>query len=157
MSSRMVANGRVIHMSRDLYVRRKPHSAALPRGPAGEPVPSAFPIAPNSPRSIFRAGVALKDREEGCTYRCVKHLDPLEGWAPTEFWQKRWKVDHKAVIAYVESGLLDAAVEEGSQVRRFRCRDEWRLLHGDLHAAQLKRIARGKKASKNAGKWRTLP
>jgi hypothetical protein len=84
----------------------------------------------------------VRDEEEGVVYRVVARMDPLDGWAGTEFWQRRWKLDHKAVLSFVLSGWLDAAVECGSQVRRFRCRDEWGLKNSAEWQQQLGRVRR---------------
>lgn len=152
MAGRIVAGGRVISITPDLRRRSVPLRLGVPRDADGRTIDSAFSLArPGEPK--LQSGVVVYDRLEKTSYRCVARLDPLEGWAPTEFWQKRWKVPHGAIIAYVDAGFLDAAVEEGSQVRRYRCRDEWRLLHSELHAKHI--APPTKKRTPRAG-WKRL-
>lgn len=151
MPTRMKINGRVVTANRSYVERPKltPASKALPRDREGRPVDLA-PIPAQSAQSPYRAGVAVRDSEEGATYRMVKHLDPREGWATTMFWQERWNIAHADVLRLVEVGLLDAAIEEGSQVRRFRCRDEHAVLHHDVYyKAQERQGLRMRRAGKS--------
>jgi hypothetical protein len=139
MPSRIVRRGRVIWAGPGYEYRD--WGQALPRSRTGEPVDCASAIPSNSPASPFRAGVALVDRESGAVFRVVHHLDPLEGWATTEFWQERWGVDHKSILTFVIHGFLDAAIEAGSQVQRFRCRDEHTLMGHAVFSKQNRRMA----------------
>lgn len=84
-------------------------------------------IAPTDVRSPFRAGIAVRDPEEDLVYRVVDYLPPTDGWASTDFWQARYRMRHEDIVALARYGFLDAAIEAGSQVRRYRCRDETRM------------------------------
>lgn len=123
MSTRVFFRNRMVYRGRD---------APEPNWGKGMPwkdgrLVGAGAIPPDSPQSPFREGVQLFDSEDQISYRVVRSLDATSGWAVSEFWQLRWRLDHRAIIAFVETGLLDAAIEMQSHVRRFRCRDE-RLL-----------------------------
>ena len=84
------------------------------------------PIADSNRRAPWRAGVPIFDRQDQLEYRCVGRgvLNPLEGWATAGFWQKRWGISRAALLELARRGWIDAAAEEGSAIRRFRCRDE---------------------------------
>jgi len=102
----------------------------------------ASAIPPDSAESPFRAGVAVRDEVEGIVYRVVAFgvLNPQDRWFSTRFWQDRWGISHKGVCALVERGWLDAAMEEGSEVRKYRCRDEGKVKKfvGKLQARKAK-------------------
>lgn len=133
-------------------MRKIDYSKALPRDKDGRPVDVAFAIPSESPKSPFREGTPVYDPEEDIAYQCVKDLDPLSGWATTDFWQKRWNVDHRAIVAFVMAGELDAAVEIGSQVRRYRCRSEYTLLRSELMKKSKHRLAQKRFKDRKAGK-----
>ena len=140
MPSRIIRRNKPIFISRDFP--RSNWKKGMPRDQSGDVKDCATAIPPNSPASPFRAGVALWDREEKISYRSVAYLDPLQGWAMTEFWQERWQLDHKAIVSFVEHGYLDAAVCIRSRVKRYRCRDEYRLKNSDAWKKQKRRIAK---------------
>lgn len=126
MASRIRLHGRTYYESpgyRDIRRELDRAKKSLPRDKEGNPVDLSS-VAPASPQSPFRAGLSYLDPEEGISYRVVPKLDPREGWATSEFWQDRWRLRHSDLIKFVELGLLDAAMLESSQVRRYRCRDE---------------------------------
>jgi hypothetical protein len=137
VTARVVVNGRTWFTNQPPQPKA---SRALPRDRLGDPVDCAQAIPPTSAQSPFVAGVTLVDKEEGLSYRCVTRLDYLDGWGVTAFWQKRWDVDHKAIVAFASAGLLDAAVEAQSQVRRYRCRDEAALKASEVFRRQRKRV-----------------
>ena len=112
----------------------------------GDPIDYAAAIPPESSASIFRAGEAVFHSADKIHYRVLDRLPPLEGWASTDFWQDRWHVDHKAILAFAERGFLDPAMETGSQVCRFRCRDEHRLKLSDVWRLHQNRLLRATKA-----------
>lgn len=96
--------------------------------------PAPFRPAVHSPRSCHplpsselppAVGEAYRD-EDGLNYRVVGVgvLRPEDGWARAEFWLKRWKLVWKQFADLVERGLLDPAMETGSMVKKYRCRDE---------------------------------
>ncbi len=74
------------------------------------------------------AGLPFEDTELGITFRVVRRLDLREGWGTAGFWMERYKVPWEAVAEWVRRGWLDAAVEMGSPTRRYRLRDEQRVL-----------------------------
>jgi hypothetical protein len=140
-------------MSRDAvspYQRRRDESF---RDREGEEVDCATGIPPTSPRSPFREGSAVLDRDEGIYYRCVGYLDPFLGWATTSFWQDRWYVDHRSILRYVEAGFLDAAIEKGSMVKRYRCRDEWGLLESETHKKEKARMRKSDRNDRPRRRW----
>lgn len=135
MTSRIIHRNRIIWQNIEGWeelarARRRKcrRTSPLCKDREGNPVDCASGIPTTSARSPYRAGVPVTDPDEGITYRLIWHIDPLQGWAPTEFWQKRWGFDHRSIVILVEYGYLDAAIEEGSAVKRYRCRDENRLL-----------------------------
>jgi hypothetical protein len=125
MSTRIVRGGKTIWASRDFRLPRRVEGPARDRD--GIPVDVVRAIPADSARSIFREGVPLSDDNEGITYQVLGRCDPLQGWATTAFWQDRWRIKHGDLVKFVSLGYLDAAIEAGSQIRRFRCRDENRL------------------------------
>lgn len=84
------------------------------------------PIPPSSPRSPFRAGVPYDDPETGIRFRVVGpgRLPAAEGWAPAKYWLTRYGISLGQLRDLCDRGFLDAAVEERSPTRRYRCRDE---------------------------------
>lgn len=76
------------------------------------------------PRTPFRDGLPFRDAHEDVVYRVLENLAPMDGWAPSEFWQDRYRIDHKDVIRLVQQGFMDAAVAKFSDLRRYRVRDE---------------------------------
>jgi len=101
----------------------------VPRNRSGEPI-TDFRVQPGSPDAPFRAGTPFEDPEDGITYRVVREggLPPLDGWRSAAFWIKRWGIRWEEIKLLVEKGWLDAAIEEGSVARLYRCRDEHRVL-----------------------------
>ena len=157
MSSRIIMRDRVVYVSPD-FNRIRWDKGRVPEyrdDPTGEKDCTSG-IPPKSPKSPYRAGLPVRDSAEGITYRCVQNLNPLLGWAGTEFWQKRWDMDHKAIISFVEHGYLDAGVEVGSQVRRYRCRDEYALKRTQAWKAQRRREAERRKNSKRLTRARLV-
>ncbi len=88
----------------------------------------ALPILPASPASPFRDGTGYFCREDRLTYRVLASFDPTQGWAPAQFWKDRWLITYGGLLQLAREGLVDAILLEGSQIRRYRCRDEARVL-----------------------------
>ena len=133
MSAQIICNGRVVWRTPGPQLRRP----ELPRDREGNVLlPEAIP--PESPQSVFRAGTPHFSQTDRIWYRVLTSCPPIDGWASTDFWQDRWSVDHKAVLDFATAGFLDPAMEEGSKVSRYRCRDEYGL-----------KISRTWKAAKN--------
>lgn len=82
------------------------------------------PIPPTSPESPYRDGVPFEDEHDGVVYRVVHNLNVAEGWGTAHFWQKRWKCNFADVLHLAQAGVLDAAIESGTSLKRYRCRDE---------------------------------
>lgn len=137
MPTRLVVRGRTAWRSGDL--RLVDWSRGVPtrgRGEDKEVVDCASAISADAPDSPAR-GTHWRDRETGVAYQVLAHCAPEQGWASSEFWERRWRVDAKAILRFVERGLMDAAVEEGSDVRRYRCRSERAVLeHADMRQAR---------------------
>ena len=129
MATRIVLKNRTVWANRAWNDHLSVPAArkALPQGHDGEPVNVAEGIAPTDASSPFRAGVVAYDAEEDLHYRCVPRLDPRDGWAISEFWQRRWKLQHRDILELARRGLIDAAFVAGSQARKYRCRDEYQL------------------------------
>ena len=125
MPSRVILRGHTAWVSRDY---RAPVDRT-PRRRDGSVIDDAR-VQPDSPDSPYRAGVAYYDADDEVEYRAVRAraLDPREGWRTADFWLDRWKADWKALKTLIEKGWLDAAIEEGSATKRFRCRDEARVI-----------------------------
>lgn len=124
MSTRMLIRGRPVLVSKDW---QEPHDSS-PRNRAGEIMDVR--VEPHSPDAPFRAGTIFHDKAEDLVYRVIRNggCSVLEGWRSAAFWIDRWKTDWATLKTLVEKGWLDAAMEEGSAVGRFRCRDEHRVL-----------------------------
>lgn len=125
MATRTIIDGRL------RWSNTRPNSHKLPAQPEvenGAVVDDRIP--PNSPRSPYRAGTPYYDVVQDIEYRVVGSgiLDPRQGWATAAFWVKRWKISYKQLVQLVQRGMLDAAMEQSSDVRRFRCRDERSVL-----------------------------
>ena len=88
--------------------------------------PGAIP--PDSPASPYRAGVPFHDKADGITYRVVGALDRNEGWMLASFWTHRYDIPIEVLFHFVERGWIDAAFEVSSPVKRFRCRDESKIV-----------------------------
>lgn len=139
MGSSIVIGGRAYYRSaeaREVERTRRRREGATPRGRdgelmAGESSP-ALAIPASSPLSPFRSGTGYLCPTDRVVYRVVAELDMTSGWATTEFFQRRWLVPHAGVLGLVRAGLLDAALLEGSSVRRYRCRDEARVLRSQV-------------------------
>lgn len=82
------------------------------------------PIPPESHESPYRDGVPFEDEHDQVVYRVVHNLNVAEGWGTANFWQKRWSCSYRDVLHLAQVGLLDAAIETGTSLKRFRCRDE---------------------------------
>lgn len=124
MGTRVTIRGQTVHS------RGMPEPGAeVPRNRFGERI-TDFRIEPSSPDAPFRAGVPFDDPEDGITYRVVRAggLPPLDGWRSARFWVERWSIKWTHIRLLVEKGWLDAAIEEGSAIRLYRCRDEHRVL-----------------------------
>ena len=125
MASRVILNGREVWHSHDWKV---PVVAPPVHPKTGEPMPDAL-VRPGTPDSPFRAGVPRYDSDDDLTYRIVspKVLDPRQGWATAGFWLERWKCSWAQLKTLVEMAWVDAAIEQNSAIKRFRCRDETRV------------------------------
>lgn len=122
MATRVVYQGRVLFRSPD-WRPFKPMPSE--RGPDGEPVDTRPVAGDGRPREV---GVAYTCPDDGLTYRIVQRLDLSEGWGTAAFWQARYQVPWPTIAGWVERGWFDAAMEAGSPTKRFRCRDERRIL-----------------------------
>lgn len=156
MTTRMVVAGRVIYSNAP---RRKPASAALNMGRdrqgnaiklEGSESP-ALAMPRDRRAEPFTAGVPFACPIDRCTYRVVARLNYEEAWAPTQFWQARWRISHLGVLELARAGLLDAVIEQGSQVRRYRCRDERAVLESEpvQRAVRLRRSQHANAAKKS--------
>lgn len=157
MSSRIVRANQTIWRSKDFELinwRRGFPEKVRGRGASREVtrVDCTVAIPASDPASPFRAGVALRDLDEELVYRVVHHLPPDGGWASTEFWQDRYKIRHRDVITFARAGFLDPAMEEASQVRRYRCRDEQRLKRDPIFKKIKARAVKAKHNKKRRSK-----
>lgn len=131
MPSIIRINGRLYTGSRDYRVDhvRAGESRALAANTRRDELPcDGTPIPPGSPDSPYRAGEPYFDEAEDVVYRIVSRINVAEGWGTAAFWMKRWACYYVDLLSLVRKGWLDAAMEEGSAVKRFRCRDERRVL-----------------------------
>jgi hypothetical protein len=80
-------------------------------------------------------------RNQAIEFKIVEKLDPREGWASSEFWQARWSTTHREILQLVALGYVEAALERGSKVGRFRCSDETEIVA--LPKIQTKPLQRG--------------
>jgi hypothetical protein len=125
MGSRIFVGGRPVAFS--LGYRPQPPTPAVDLDGSGR-ILDLSPIPPDSPDSPMRAGVAYRDPDTGMVLRIVERLRIEEGWGTSRFWCDRYCVPFSALLEWVELGLMDAAMERGSPTKRFRCRDETRIL-----------------------------
>lgn len=122
MSTLLRINGRIAWASPDFQVRRKRVPVELDEN--GELVDFVSAVPPN-PKSVrFLPGTNWTSPDSGLVYRVVAHLDPAQGWATTAFWQDRWSLDHRAIVALALAGILEPAIEHGTWVPRYRCCSE---------------------------------
>jgi hypothetical protein len=119
----------VHYQGRKIWMNRRdlPQTEVLFTDREGNPV-SPYAIPADSPRSPLRVGVPYHDATDGLTYRVVRYLDPKEGWGTLDYWLHRYGVRYPTILEWVRQGFLDAAMEEGSPTKRYRCRDEARVL-----------------------------
>lgn len=136
-----------------MYVRRVDPRLSVPRNRVGDVALSAAAIGPEDAMSPFRAGVPWFDELDDVTYRVVVRLNPLDGWASSEFWQRRWGMPHRSVCEMSSAGWLDAAMEEGTAAKRYRCRDE----HGLKLSPAWKRASKQGSLMRAAAKQRFKP
>jgi len=129
MPSRLVLHNKTVWRSPD--DKRIDWTQGLPTRVRGnrlnrevDPIDCTTAIERTEDTRPFTAGHGVMDTEEQVVYRVVTHLNPADGWASTAFWQDRYKIFHHHVLELARLHFLDAAMEEGSQVRRFRCRNE---------------------------------
>ena len=145
MSAQIICNGRVVWSTPGPRTRR----AELPVDRDGNVLlPEA--VAPGSPKSIFTVGTPHYSTADRIWFRMLPSCPPMDGWASTDFWQHRWNADHKAVRAFAVAGYLDPAMEVGSQVARYRCRDEFGLRNSQTWRTEKNRILRGSKRRRKA-------
>lgn len=83
-------------------------------------------IPPDHPSSPYREGVPVHDPEDDVVYRRVSRAavraDPT--WVRLGFWTQRWGCRPADVHDFCRRGLVDAAYEDGTHAKLFRCRDE---------------------------------
>lgn len=152
MSTRVISRGRQIYASRDY---RPPRSTPLDLNKDGEPI-NTHAIPAHSPESPFRAGVPYIDPEDEfkLVYRIVQKLDLAEGWGTADFWMRRYHVEFKTLAEWVARGWMDAAIEQGSPTKRYRCRDESKLLtYLDVNPDRNLSRKPSKKPSKKRTTW----
>lgn len=148
MSSRIVIRGGTWWGSPEFHRGRRESANAqravpFARRPTRDMPGEMVDLAPvNDAPTRLVAGLSFRCPEDDVVYRIVPRLDPSDGWAPTEFWQKRWDCRHSDVLSLVRRGLLDAAITEGSQVRRYRCRDEAQVKKSAVLANKERRRAK---------------
>ena len=100
-------NGRIHYASPSTRaeMRRPKAHLALARTPRGHPVdPQPIPPDPKAPT----AGQLAYDVAEDIPYTILRHVDPMQGWASSGFWQARWNVTHREVILFAQA-ILDGA------------------------------------------------
>jgi len=123
MPTRLVIHGRTVVASPSYRPRvatfYKPKDAEVLADPRVEPH-----------EQPFREGVPYFDPEDGIEYRSVgAHvLDPRGGWRTADFWLARWSIDWPTLRRFKDLGFVDAAIETGGMAKRFRCRDERKVL-----------------------------
>lgn len=124
MSARIILGGRVVWST----VRRAP--PVEPYNPA-EYVNDDERAAARAARELERAtptvGVPFVDHDEQVTYRVLAHLDPAQGWALADTVLGWYSIAYHELLDFVRRGFVDAAVERGSAVKRFRVLDPGRI------------------------------
>lgn len=127
MPSKIVIGNKIVVASRD-YVA--PRRVLAPTTRNGEIIEDAGRILPTSADSPFRAGSPYYDADDDLTYRSVhaRVCDVLQGWRTAEFWLVRWAIEWRTLRDLVQRGWVDAAIEVDTATKRFRCRDERRVL-----------------------------
>lgn len=125
--SRLTINGRVYYNSaRPEPVVRFTRRVKVDGEWTEEPIDTS-PIPPDHVDSPLRIGSPWTDPTEGVTYQVSQYLDPLEGWAPAEWWMKRHAVAHRLILKWCLMGYLQAGMEPRSPTKRYRCPNEDRL------------------------------
>lgn len=85
-------------------------------------------------------GLPYEDPHEHVVYRVVPNLNVAEGWGTAAFWTRRWGCNYSDVLHLAQLGWLDAAIAAGTSVKRYRCRDEVRVLHWLEERAELEEM-----------------
>lgn len=123
MSSRIVINGKVWYGAR-LPREADPDLAEDLRKQAEKPE-LLQPILPEDPRSLFRLGIPFHDTTDDVVYRVVgPRVFDSDDWAPLKFWCDRYFMRTETFFLLCRMGMVDAAIEEHSQARRYRVRDD---------------------------------
>lgn len=125
MSSRVVYNGRVLFQTPGWRGDTRPGVRSFNK--AGEPIDDT-PIVMDDVSMRNNKGVPYRDPDDGIVYRIVHRLDLREGWGTSAFWLARFHVTWDVLVEWIERGWFDAAMEQGSPTKRFRCRDERKVL-----------------------------
>ena len=126
MPTRILIRNEVRYRSRNYQTApasMPPHAAREGAACVMETIPA------HSTQSQFREGEAWTCPQDGITYRVVGRgrLKPADGWGRMEFWLDRYRAMTDDIEILIERGLLDAAIEAQSPVKRYRCRDEERV------------------------------
>jgi hypothetical protein len=158
MPSKMKINGRTYY-GKGRHERPRKPGAELNFDRNGDPIDCTRALQPEQVDLKLRAGIPYKCPDEEIEYRVINRCNPQERWASTEFWQQHLRVSHKGLIRLVKRGWFDAAIEEGSKVRRYRCRDErkmkeswdWRKLRMDQKKADMIKREKERLAKKSKG------
>lgn len=144
MATRMIVNGRIFMLDRKSAMAPKyptEHDRALAQMPTRvtrartaegkterrEEILDTTAIPPHVERPRL-----MQHPDDGLTYRVVRKLRiQEEGWATAHFWMERYGLTNFAgdkgyqfIREWVHRGWLEAAMEEGSPTKRFRCLDE---------------------------------
>lgn len=124
MATRILIQGRTSFASADY---RPPRRVLHPTTKDGKLLEDTRVDPASKP---FRAGSPYYDADDGIEYRAVgpAAIDLQQGWRTAGFWLDRWNTDWTALRRMVDFGWLDAAIEVGGATKRFRCRDERRVL-----------------------------
>ena len=122
MPSKLIIQGRTYY-SRGYKKHPQP---VVARGRDGEPLDCVTPLANQNGKvdRKLRAGDHYTDPDDQVVYSVLRNLPPAEGWASLDFWLDHLRLPHKPFIRLVKHGWFNAAMEDGSEVRRYRCRDE---------------------------------
>lgn len=116
MASRITINGKIQWSSRDW---RNP---TLGRQSEALTLDQVYPQPPPSDIPP-RVGAPFTDPDDGVTYRVVANINPLDGWCLAEQLTKHYNIPYKVLMHWARIGLVDALMEHGSPVKRYRPRD----------------------------------
>ena len=118
MGTRVFIHGQPVFQRGRMFRPQPGHTDEDHRRQASQPIP-------REKAAELTVGTPWWDKDDELTYRVVSEgrLTPEGGWATKEFWLKEFGTKWALFRELVERGIFDCAMEENTQIRRFRLLD----------------------------------